>query len=111
MTTPTDAVHIRASDRGVRIGLRVKVGGRSDRLIGAHGGALKLEVKAVAERGRANAAVIRLLAGLFEVTRSAVDIVSGSTSKDKLVEIRGVDANEVVARLRAAGISQLQITN
>lgn len=109
MTTPNDAVHIRTSDRGVCIRLRVKAGGRRDRLIGAHGGALKLEVNAVPERGKANTAVIRLLAELFGVTRSAVAILSGTTSKDKLVEIRGVGASDVVDRLQSAGVTELKV--
>ena len=53
-------VRIRTKADGVRLRLRVKPGGRADRLIGAHDGALKVEVRAAAERGRANAAVINL---------------------------------------------------
>jgi uncharacterized protein (TIGR00251 family) len=109
MTTPTDAVHIRTSDRGIRIRLRVKAGGRRDRLIGAHGGALKLEVNAMPERGKANTAVIRLLAELFGVTRSAVAILSGTTSKDKVVEVRDLGVDEAVERFRAVGVTELKV--
>jgi uncharacterized protein (TIGR00251 family) len=111
MSDPANPVIVRSSVRGVRIRLRVRPGGRGDRLRGAHAGALKVELGAAPERGRANAALIRLLAELLGVVRSEVAIVSGATSRDKLVEIQGVDVNHVAARLRAAGIVELKIEN
>ena len=56
------SVLIRASDDGVVLRLRVKPRSRRDRLIGAYGGALKIEVSAAPERGKANVAVKKLLA-------------------------------------------------
>jgi uncharacterized protein (TIGR00251 family) len=100
----TDAVVICATDDGLRIRLRVKAGGRRDRLIGAHGGALKLEVNAVPERGKANESVVELLAKTLDVSRTSVTIVSGTTSQDKVVGLRGCTVDEVVKRLREAGV-------
>jgi uncharacterized protein YggU (UPF0235/DUF167 family) len=73
-------------------------------LIGAHGGALKLEVQAAPERGKANVAVVAMLAEVFDVPRSSVSVVSGSTSRDKVVEVVGRSVDGAVARLREAGI-------
>jgi uncharacterized protein (TIGR00251 family) len=102
-------VIVQSFENGTRVRLRVKPGGRRDRLRGAHAGALKVELGARPERGKANAALIRFLAEVLGVPRSAVDIVSGATSRDKLVEIHGVDARQAAARLKAAGIKELKV--
>ena len=52
-----------------------------------HGGALKVAVAAPPERGKANRAVVELLAEAIGLSASAITIVSGETSKDKVVEV------------------------
>lgn len=73
------------------------VGGRRD---GPRGPALVVAVRARAVDGRANAAVEAALAGAFGVRRSAVGIVAGHRSRDKIVDIAGDDAI-LAARLDA----------
>lgn len=48
-------------------------------------------VRAIPEQGKANAAMIELLADHFRVAKSAVRIVIGKTAREKLVEILGKD--------------------
>ena len=100
-----DTVRIRESERGVRLNLRVKPGSHNDRLVGAYGDRLKVEVRAAPERGKANAAVAKLLARVFAVSSSAVVVVAGAGSKDKLVEVRGAAAGPIIDALREAGIA------
>jgi hypothetical protein len=64
------------------------------------GAALKLAVGAPPEDGKANAAVIALLAAAMGVAKSAVFVVSGATDRRKVVEIRG-DAAALDGRLAA----------
>lgn len=49
----------------------------------------KVSVKEAPERGRANEAIIKLLADYFKVSPSLVNLVSGQTSKQKVFEIEG----------------------
>jgi uncharacterized protein (TIGR00251 family) len=100
-----DTVVVREVDGGARIRLRVKPGAQRDRLIGAYGDCLKVEVRAPPERGKANAAVAKLLARVFAVSSSAVVVVAGAGSKDKLVEVRGAAAGPIIDALREAGIA------
>jgi hypothetical protein len=72
---------------GTRLRLRVKAGARTTAIVGAHGGALKVSVAAAPERGKANRAVVELLAEALGLPSSAVTIVSGKSSQDKVVEI------------------------
>lgn len=90
---------------GVSVRLRVTPRGGADRIDGravdANGEAhLKLRVSAVAEKGKANEAVIRLLAKALHLPRSSLSIISGDTGRNKLVMLAG-EPEELVARLEA----------
>ena len=56
---------------------------------------------AVPERGRANEAVVRLLAETLGLPKSDVSLVSGHAGRDKVVELRGLGEAEVASRLEA----------
>ena len=100
-----DFVEVRARPGGLALRLRVKPGARRERLVGPHGGSLKLEVKAPPDRGKANAAVMRLLAEALSVPTSAVEIVSGMLSRDKVAVIEGLSIDLCLKRLRSAGVA------
>lgn len=102
---PSDAVEILSHETSSRLRLRVKAAARRARVIGAHGGALKVEVQAPPERGRANEAVLELVADVLGVERRRVELILGATSQDKLVEISGVAASRIVAALNRAGVA------
>jgi len=51
------------------------------------------------ERGKANAALVDLLAGALEVPRARVRVVGGQTARRKIVEVDGIDAAEIERRL------------
>jgi uncharacterized protein YggU (UPF0235/DUF167 family) len=68
-------------------------------LAGRHGDAWKVRVAAAPERGRANDAVVKLLAARLRVPQGSVSVVSGTTSRDKVVELQGLDAAEAERRL------------
>ncbi len=93
---------------GVRLDVRVKPGGRTNRLVGSHAGALKVEVTAAPERGKANGAVIKLLADHLGVRRSDVTIVSGLGSRNKTVVLHGATVQQIAGRLRQAGIPVIE---
>lgn len=81
--------------------LQIKVSPRSkeDRIVGWHGGVLKLRVKANAEKGKANAAVVDLLSRVLQVPKDDVSIRSGHTSALKTVQIDRLPSAEVIDRL------------
>ena len=100
----SEGVEILQTGDGVRLRLRVKPGGRRQRLIGAYGGALKLEVSAAPEKGRANAAVIRLLSDALGLQRQRVEIVAGASSQDKVAVLTGCRVEEITAKLASVNI-------
>lgn len=78
---------------GMRIAVRVKPGASRDRVGGRYDGpngpALVVAVGAPAVDGRATAAVLVAVAKAFGVRRRAVTLISGATSRDKLLQIDG----------------------
>ncbi len=82
--------------------LRVKVRARARRneLIGLQGDVLRIKVTAPPVEGKANAAVIDLLAAHLRVPKSSIRIVSGEHAPLKLVEVVGLDSATVAERLR-----------
>jgi uncharacterized protein (TIGR00251 family) len=85
-----------------RLHLRVSPGATRSVIVGRHGEGWKVRVAAPPEDGRANAAVVRLIADAVSVSRDAVSVVSGHASKDKIVELAGIELGRVERRLTAA---------
>jgi uncharacterized protein len=76
------------------ITFRVKVEPRSSRqgISGLIGDALKVKVHAPPVGGAANDELTEILAAEFHVKKPAIKIVRGHSSKDKIIEIEGIDA-------------------
>jgi uncharacterized protein (TIGR00251 family) len=83
----SDELALTAVAVGTRMRLRVKPGARMTAIIGIHGGALKLAVSAPPDKGKANRAVVQLLAKALGVPSSAVTIAAGDASQDKVVDV------------------------
>jgi len=83
----------------MRIPLKVVPGSSRDEISGWLGDSLKVRVRAVAEAGKANAAVIRVVALRLGVPRQAVRIITGTTSAHKLIEVDDLSMTELRERL------------
>ena len=86
-----------------RVRLRVAPGARRSAVVGRHGDGWKLRVAAAPERGRANEEVVALLAETLDVPRSDIRLVSGLGARDKIVELAGLEPDEIERRLARAG--------
>lgn len=85
--------------------MKVVPGSSRDRLAGLLGDALKVQVAAAPERGKANAAVEALLAEVLGISARSVSVVRGHTSPRKTVLARGVTLTQAVELLGRAGPS------
>jgi len=84
---------------GTRLRLRVRPGAGKDAVVGVHDGALRVSVVAPPERGKANRALVKLLARVLGVAPKDVELLSGETSRDKSVRI-ALPPEDVLTRLR-----------
>src|SRR5213596_2321832 len=85
-----------------RVRVRVSPGARNGGVVGRVGEVWKVRVTAPAEGGRANDAVVRLLADTLALPRTSVTLVSGHSARDKIVELAGVDPEQIERRLSSA---------
>lgn len=95
-----EASWCRAVAGGVRLALQVTPNARKTALVGVVDGVLKLKLQAQPVEGKANAALLKWLAQTLGVARGAVVLSHGASSRNKLVDIRGLDC-AAVARLLA----------
>jgi len=90
-----------AKETGARARITVKVQPRAKatRVAGRMGLAYRLQLAAPPVDGKANEECISFLAGMAGVARSRVRMVSGVTSRMKVVEIEGISQEEMERRL------------
>lgn len=85
-----------------RLRLRVSPGAQRAAVIGRQGDAWKVRVAEAPERGRANEAVLRLLAEALTLPRTALTLVSGHGAREKIVELTGIGPGLIERRLSSA---------
>jgi len=87
----------------VRVTIRVRPGSARAGVGGEHAGALVVRVTAPAVDGRATEAALAAVASAFGVRRRAVTLVSGATSRTKVVEVADADQARLDQLLGPAG--------
>ena len=90
------------AETSTRVRLRVSPGARRCELVGRHGDGWKVRVTAPPEDGRANDALLNLLAKRLDLPRRSLSIVSGHTSREKVVRLDGIGRAESERRLEGA---------
>ncbi|MEP7383091.1 MAG: DUF167 domain-containing protein [Gemmatimonadota bacterium] len=88
-------VRIDVRDHAVRFPVRVMPRASRTELAGVHAGALKIRLQAPPVDGAANDALVQFLASVLHVPRRMIRIVTGTSSRSKVVEVEGIDATAV----------------
>jgi uncharacterized protein YggU (UPF0235/DUF167 family) len=89
-------------ERDIALRVRARAAGRFDRIAGVRGDSLLVEVRAAPERGRANDAIVRLLADALGIRASDIVLRLGAGSPRKLF-ILPREARSALDRLAGAG--------
>jgi len=87
-----------------RIKVRLTPRAKRDAIEGWRGDVLRVRVVAPPVDGKANEALLRLLAEALGVPKSDLEIVAGAASRDKTVEVRGLAGDEARRRLGAPAL-------
>ena len=87
---------------GNDIVIKVKIvpGSSKDKIIGVYNDALKIAITAPPVEGKANKKCIAYLAKYFEVAKSKIEIISGQTSKNKLIKIYDISQSEFLDKTK-----------
>jgi uncharacterized protein (TIGR00251 family) len=92
-------LELQVKSGAVIVKVRVQPKASRSGVVGEHAGALKVAVTAAPERGKANAAVVELLAKALDVPKSGVELIAGTTSRDKVLAVRGTSREAIEALL------------
>jgi len=85
-------IQIREHANGCILSVRAQPGARRDAIVGEHAGMLKVAVSAPPDKGRANEAIIEVLAEALGIKRSQIELVTGATSRQKEFLLHGITA-------------------
>ena len=82
-----------------RISVQIVPNARKDEVCGFLGDAVKIKIKAKPVEGKANEHLIKFLSEKLMISQKEISIISGFTSKHKILEINTIDTTEVLVRL------------
>ena len=88
------------SNGAVTIAVKVVPRASKNQIVGIEGDAVKIRLNAPPVEGKANNALIAFLADALGVHRTQIEIITGHTSRRKIVRVRGATVLEVERRLR-----------
>jgi uncharacterized protein (TIGR00251 family) len=98
-------IKLASKDGGVTFAVRVQPRASKSGVAGELNGVLKIRLAAPPVEGQANEELTRLLAKLFDAPRRRIAILSGQTSKNKVVSISGISIDEA-SRVLAVALNQ-----
>lgn len=99
-------IAIEAHDSGVILPVRAQPGSRKSELRGEQDGALKVAVTQVAEKGKANKAIVALLSKQLGLRKSQFELLSGETSSQKKFLVRDVSIDQLQAAISGVAASR-----
>ena len=94
-------IPINDTTQGATFQIKVHPRAKKNAIVGEVGDALKLALTAPPLQGRANDACIAFFAELLNVPRWSVTIAAGQSSRNKVIRVAGITADEVRGRLSA----------
>jgi hypothetical protein len=95
-------IAIEPHKEGAILPVRAQPGSRANVLRGEQNEALKVSVTQIAEKGKANQAIIEVLADALAVRRSQLELLSGETSPQKRFLVRGITIDQLRDKISAA---------
>ncbi len=95
---------LRRHDTSVTLTLHIQPGAKKTEVAGPHGDALKIRLAAPPVDGRANAALIEFIAARMGLAKSDIRLISGLTSRRKILEISAAPADSEQRLLPETGV-------
>jgi uncharacterized protein len=95
-------LNIREIPGGVIVSVKAMPGAQKSAICGEYGGALKVKIAAQPEKGKANRELEDLMAEVFGISRSCVEVVAGASSRNKQIFLRGISAKTAEGIIREA---------
>ncbi len=95
-------IDVKPHSQGAILPVRAKPGAKSDGVVDERHGALLVSVTTAPEQGKANDAIIRVLAHDLGCKRSQIELLSGATSRNKAFLFYDLSVDELLSRIDSA---------
>ncbi len=95
-------IALQVHSAGVVLPVKAQPGARVNAVRGEQNGALKVAVTQVAEKGKANKAIVEVLCRALDLRKSQIELLAGETSSEKRFVVRDVTLDELSARIEQA---------
>ncbi len=92
-------ISLEAHAEGTILPVRAHAAARRNQVGGEHNGALQVSVTQAPEKGKANQAIVALLAKALNLRKSQFELLAGETARDKRFLVRGMTPVELAVRL------------
>ena len=92
-------MHLELHPEGTILPVRAQPAARRNEIRGEQDGMLKVCVTQSPEKGKANKAVIELMAKSFKLRKSQIELLSGETSHKKRFLIRDITPDELAQKI------------
>lgn len=96
------SVHLELHAQGVVLPVRAQPGAKRNGLRGVQAGMLKVTVTQIAEKGKANQAILDVLCEVLELRKSQVTLIAGETAQQKRFLVRDVTLEAFARQIEAA---------
>ena len=93
-------VDLEGRDDGTVLPVRAHAGARQNAILGSRGRALRVAVSAAPEKGKANQAIITVLSKAFGIPKSTIELIAGSTSRQKRFLLVGFSQEQAQRKLQ-----------
>ena len=94
-------VDLRQRGEAVAFGVRVVPRASRNKIAGIQDGAVRIRLTAPPVEGAANEVLVAFLSSVLRVAKRDIELVSGQTSRNKVVSVSGLSPEEIEARLRS----------
>ena len=95
-------VTLEDSRNGPVMSIKAQPGARRNGICGVHDGALKVAVTQAPENGKANVAIVKVLAEALNIGKNQIELLTGQTSGHKRFLFSGMTRDELLLKLSAA---------
>ena len=92
-----DCLKIAGNDIVIKV--KIVPGSSKNKIVGVYNNALKIAITSPPVDGKANKKCIAYLAKYFDVAKSKIEIISGQTSKNKLIRIYDISKKDFLEKL------------
>ncbi|MGP0566561.1 DUF167 domain-containing protein [Nitrospina sp. 32_T5] len=91
---------VKKNDHGLTFSVTIQPRAARNEIVGVHDGALKIRLTSPPVEGAANKACLKLLGKTLGMAPSMLSIVSGSTSRNKVIQVNGMDETAFHEKLK-----------